>query len=157
MPKEMSFESIRKELDAESSEIKEEYERRIEKLEAEIERLKKERDARLIKVDEQFRKDSSLFLKWVIGEEDYSWLNKWLMKNKEKEIKEAAKKHKTKHVNELKEMSAEDYLFYYFSNPKIERRLKKEMEQNRSEEAKRLSFILAKLKLEYLRLQRTRV
>jgi excinuclease UvrABC ATPase subunit len=92
-----------------------------------------------------------------VGQEDYRWLNEWLIKNKEKEIKEAAKKHKTKHVNELKEMSAEDYLFYYFSNPEIERRLKKEMEQNRSEESKRLSFILAKLKLEYLRLQRTRV
>jgi hypothetical protein len=157
MSKEMTLERIRNKLDAESSEIKEEYERRIKKLEAKIERLKKERDARLIKAEKQLRKDAGVFFKQVVGQEDYIWLNEWLMKNKEKEIKEAAKKHETKHVNELKEMSAEDYLFYYFSNPEIERRLKKEMEQNRSEEAKRLSFILAKLKLEHLRLQRTRV
>jgi hypothetical protein len=93
----------------------------------------------------------------VVGQQDYRWLSEWLMKNKEKEIKEAGEKHETGHVNELKEMSAEDYLFYYLNNPEIERRLKKEMEQNKSEEAKRLSFILAKLKLENLRLQRTRI
>jgi hypothetical protein len=157
MPKEMTLEPIRNKLHAKSSKIKEEYERRIEKLEAKIEQLRKERDTRLVKADKRFRKDSCVWFTRVVGQQDYRWLSEWLMKNKEKEIKEAGKKHETKHVNELKEMSAEDYLFYYLNNPEIERRLKKEMEQNKSEEAKRLSFILAKLKLENLRLQRTRI
>jgi hypothetical protein len=157
MPKEMTLELIRNKLHAKSSEIKEEYERRIEKLEAKIEQLRKERDTRLVKADKRFRKDSCVWFTRVVGQQDYRWLSEWLMKNKEKEIKEAGEKHETGHVNELKEMSAEDYLFYYLNNPEIERRLKKEMEQNKSEEAKRLSFILAKLKLENLRLQRTRI
>jgi hypothetical protein len=156
MSKEMALERIRKEFDAKASYIKKEYEKKIKELEAKIERKKRERDARLIKAEKQFRKDSCVVVKWVVGQEDYSWLNEWLMKEKDKEIKEAAKRHETKHVDELKEMSAEDYLFYYFNNPEIELRLK-EMEQNKSEEAKRLSFILAKLKLENLRLQRTRI
>jgi hypothetical protein len=54
-------------------------------------------------------------------------------------------------------MSAEDYLFYYFSNPEIEERLKKEVKPDKSEEAKRLAIILGKLKAEWLRLQRTRI
>jgi hypothetical protein len=153
----MASERIRKKFDAKTKEIKEKYERKTRELEAKIEQHKRERDTRLAKAEKQLRKDAGVFFKRVVGQEDYIWLNEWLMKNKEKEIKEAANKHETKHVDELKEMSAEDYLFYYFSNPEIERRLRKEMEQNRSEEAKRLSSILAKLKLEYLRLQRTRV
>jgi hypothetical protein len=157
MSKEMTFERIRKKFDAKTGEIKEEHERKIKELEAKIERQKKERNARLIKAEKQFRKDSCITLKWVVGQEDYSWLNDWLVKNKEKEMEEAEKRHKTKHANKLKEMSVEDYLFYYFNKPKIEGRLKKEMEQSRSEEAKRLSLILTKLKLENLRLERTRI
>jgi hypothetical protein len=93
----------------------------------------------------------------VVGEEDYSWLCEWLMKNREREIEEAEKRHERKRANELKEMSVEDYLFCYFNDPEIEGRLKKEMEQSKSEEVKRLSFILAKLKMENLWLERTRL
>jgi hypothetical protein len=157
MFKEMALERIRKKFDAKTKEIKEKYERKTKELEAKIEQHKRERDARLAKAEKQLRKDTGVFFKRVVGQEDYVWLNEWLMKNKEKEIEEVARRHETKHVNELKEMSAEDYLFYYFNNPEIERRLEKEMEQNKSEEAKRLSFILAKLKLEYYRLDRTRI
>jgi hypothetical protein len=157
MSKEMTLERIRKKFDAKTKEIKEKYERKTKGLEAKIEQHKRERDTRLAEAEKQLRKDAGVFFTRVVGQEDYIWLNEWLMKNKEKEIKEAGKKHETKHVNELKEMSAEDYLFYYLNNPEIERRLKKEMEQNKSEEAKRLSFILAKLKLEYYRLNRTRI
>jgi hypothetical protein len=155
MSKEMTLEHVRKNFDAKTSEIRKEYERKIKELKAKIERHKKERDTRLIKAEKQLRKDSCLYFKRTLGQEDYNWLNEWLMKNKEKEIEEAEKRHKTRHANKLKEMSAEDYLFYYFSNPGMEERLKKEVEQNKSEEAKRLSFILAKLKLEYFRLDRT--
>lgn len=105
--------------------------------------------ARRVKAEKKLRKDSGIIFKSVVGQEDYIWLTEWLMKNKEKEIEEAGKKHKTKLVRKLKEMNAEDYLFYYFNNPEIEERLEKE--------PKRLSFILLKLKAEYLRLQRTRI
>jgi hypothetical protein len=118
-----------------------------------IERKRKERDARL-KVEKQLRKDSGVVIKWVIGQEDYNWFSEWLMKSKEKEIEEAGKRRKTRHVKKLREMSAEDYLFYYLNNPEIEEKLKKEM---KPKEAKRFSFILLKLKAEYLRLQRTRI
>jgi hypothetical protein len=118
-----------------------------------IDRKRKERDARR-KAEKQLWKDSAVVFKWIVGQEDYSWLNEWLMKSKEKEIEEAGKRRKTRHVKKLKEMSAEDYLFHYFNNPEIEDRLKKEMTPK---EAKRLSFILLKLKAEYLRLQRTRI
>ena len=151
----MAFEHARKKFDAKTSEIKKEYERKIKELETKMFYQKKKRDARLIKAEKQLRKDSFLYFKRTLGQEDYNWLNEWLMKNKEKEIEEAEKSHKTRHANKLKEMSAEDYLFYYFSNPEIEERLRKKAEQNKSEEAKRLSFILAKLKLEYFRLDRT--
>ena len=157
MSKEMTFERIRKKFHAKTSEITEEYERKTEELKAKIEQLKKQRDARLIRAEKQFRKDSSLILKWVVGQEDYSWLNAWLVKNKEKEMEEAEKRHEAKHANELKEMSVEDYLFYYLSNPRIQGRLRKEMKQSKSQEAKRLSLILTKLKLENLRLERTRI
>jgi hypothetical protein len=79
------------------------------------------------------------------------------MKNKEKEMKEAEKRHETKHAKELKETSAEDYLVYYIKKPKIEERLKKEMKQGKSEEAQRISLILAKLIDENLRLDRARI
>ena len=157
MSKKMTLERVRKKFGANTSEIKEEYERKIKELEVKIEQLKNERDARLTKTEKQFRKDSCITLKWLVGQEDYNWLNEWLAKNKEKEMKEAEKRHKTKHVNQLKEMSVEDYLFYYFNNPKIQGRLKKEMKKSKSEEAERLSLILTKLKLENLRLDRTRI
>jgi hypothetical protein len=157
MSEEMTYKRIRKKFDAKASEIKEEYERKTRDLEAKIVRLKKQRDARLIKAEKQFRKDFSLTLKWVLGQEDYSWLSSWLVQNKEKEMQEAEKRYKTKNVNELKEMSMEDYLFYYLGDPRIEGRLRKEMKQSRSQEAKRLSLILTKLKLENLRLERTRI
>jgi hypothetical protein len=116
----------------------------------------RKRNEILVKVEKQFRKDSGVVFKWIVGQEDYSWFNEWLIKNKEKEIEEAEKRHKTRHVKKLKEMSVEDYLFYCFNNPEIEGRLRKEMKP-KSEEAERLSFILGKLKAEYLRLQRTRI
>jgi len=153
----MALERIRKRLDAKTGEIKEEYERKIKELEARIERHKKERNTRLVKAEKQFRKDFCLALKRVVGEEDYNWLSDWLLKNKEKEMEEAEKRHKTEHANELRRMSVEDYLFYYFNKPKIEELLKKEMEQGKSEEGRRLSLILAELKLEDLRLERTRI
>ena len=92
-----------------------------------------------------------------MGEEDYSWLCKWLVKNKEKEIEEAEKRHEKKRADELGKMSAEDYLFWYFYDPEVEERIKKDIEQSKSEEAKRLSFILSKLRLEGLRESRTRL
>jgi hypothetical protein len=157
MSKEIALKHIRKKFDAKTSEIEKEYDKKIKELETKLFYKKKEKNARLAKAEKQFRKDSVVFFKGTVGQEDYSWLNEWLMKNKEKEIKEVAKRHETKQVNKIKKMSTEDYLFYYFNNPKVEERLKKEMEQNKSEEAKRLSSILAKLKVEYLRLQRTSI
>jgi hypothetical protein len=157
MPKKMTLHRIRKELDARNRKIQKEYDRRIKELETKIWRQKKEGNAKLIKSEKQFRKDFCITVKWIVGEEDYDWLNQWLLKQKEKEINETEKKHETKLANKLKKLSAEDYLFYYFNQPKIEERLKKEMEQNKSEEGKRLSLILAKLEWENLRLVRTRI
>jgi len=77
------------------------------------------------------------------------------VKIKEKEIEEAEKIREKKRADELEKMSVEDYLFWYFYDPEVEERLKKEIEQSKPEEAKRLSFILSKLKLEKLRLSRT--
>jgi hypothetical protein len=157
MSKEPTFKRARKRLEARTSEIKEEYERKIKELEEKIEQHKRERDASLIRAEKQFRKDFLVTFKGVVGEEDYSWFCEWLMKNREKEIEEAEKKHERKRSNELKEMSFEDYLFRYFNDPETEGRLKKDMEQSKPEEVKRLSFILAKLKLENLRLERTTI
>jgi hypothetical protein len=155
--KETTVEAVRKRLEARTSEIKEEYERKIKELEEKIEQHKKERDARLIKTEKQFRKDYCITFKWVVGEEDYSWLCEWLMKNKEKEIVEAEKKHERKRAKKLKEMGVEDYLFHYFNDPEIERRLEKDIKPSKSEEVKRLSFILTKVRLENLRLERLRL
>jgi len=148
MSKEPTLERVRKKLEAKTSEIKEEYEGKIKELEEKIEQHKRERDARLIKTEKRFRRDFCVAFKSVVGEEDYSWLCEWLMKNREKEIEEAEKRHERRRANELKEMSVEDYLFHYFNDPKIERRLEKDIGQSKSEEAKRLSFILAKVRLE---------
>jgi hypothetical protein len=157
MSKEPTLESARKRLEARTSKIKEEYERKIKELKERIEQHKRERDASLKRAEKQFRKDFCVTFKGVVGEEDYSWLCEWLMKNREKEIEEAEKRHERKRANELKEMSVEDYLFCYFNDPENEGRLKKDMEQSKSEEVKRLTFILAKLKLENLRLERTTI
>jgi len=100
-------------------------------------------------------KDFSIAIKRIAGKEDYNWLCDWLKKNKEKEIEEAQKKHKRKRADELKKMSTEDYLFSHFNNPDIERQLKKDADQNKPEESERLFFILAKLKLEKLSVDRT--
>jgi hypothetical protein len=156
MSKKPTLERVRKKLEARNSEIKEEYERKIKELEEKIEQHKMERDARLFKTEKRFRKDFCVAFKAVIGEEDYSWLCEWLVKNREKEIEEAQKRHERKRANELKEMSVEDYLFYYFNDPEIQRRLEKDIKQNKSEEVKRLSFMLTKVKLENLRLERLR-
>ena len=155
MSKEPTLEGARKKLESRTSEIKEEYERKIKELEEKIKEHKKERNDRLIRAEKQFRKDFCLTFKGVLGEEDYSWLCEWLMKNREREIEEAEKRHETKRANELKGMSVEDYLFRYFNDPKIEARLKKDMEHSKSEEARRLSLTLTKLRMENLRLERT--
>jgi len=152
-----TLERIRKEFDAKSSEIEKEYDKKIKELETKIFYKKKERSARLVRAERQFRRDSRVFVEFVIGEKDYNWFNEWLMKNKEMEIREAEKKHETKLADKLNKMSSEDYLFHFFNKPEIQVRLRREMEQSRSEEAKRLSLILAKLNVEYLRLSRTRV
>lgn len=156
MSKEPTLERAKKKFEARTSEIKEEYERKIKEPEEKIKQHKRERNARLIRAEKQFRKDFCLTFKGVVGEEDYSWLSERLMKNRKKEIEEAEKRHETKRANELKEMNGEDYLFRYFSDPKIRRQLKKDIAQGKSEEAKRLSLILSKLRLENLRLERTR-
>ncbi len=155
MSKKPTLEGARKKLESRTSEIKEEYERKIKELEKKVKQHKKERNARLIRAEKQFRRDFCLTFKGVLGEEDYSWLREWLMKNRKKEIEEAEKRHKTKRVNELQEMSVEDYLFCYFNDPKIERWLKKDMEHSKSEEVSRLSLILTKLRMENLRAKRT--
>jgi hypothetical protein len=157
MSKEPTLERVKKELEARTSEIKEEYERKIGALEEKIEEHKKEREARLVEAEKKSRKDFSVAFKWFVGEEDYGWLLKWLMKNKEKKIEEAEKRHERKRADELNKMSVEDYLYYYFYNPEIEERLKKDMEQSKPEEVKRLSYILTKWRLEAQRIGRTRL
>ncbi len=161
MSKESTLYQVRKKFEAKTSQIKREHEKKIKGLEARIDEHKTERDTRLAEAEKQFRKDFRVVIKWIIGEEDYGWLSKWLMKNRDKEIEEAENKSETKRINELREMSLEDYLFYYFyyyfENPEVERRLKKEMKQNRSEETERLSSILAKLKLQKFHWDRTRI
>ena len=156
MSKEPTLERVRKKLEARNSEIKEEYERKIKVLEEKIEQHKRERDSRLVRTEKRFRKDFCVAFKGVVGEKDYSWLCEWLVQNRKKEIEEDEKRHEKKHANELKEMSLEDYLFYYFNDPEIERRLQKDMKQSKSEEVKRLSLILTKLRMENLRLERLR-
>ncbi len=154
MSKEPTLERVKKELEARTSEIKEEYERKIRELEEKIEQHKREKDAKLIEAEKQFRKGFFAAFKSVVGEEDYIWLCKWLIKKKEKEIEEAEKLHEKKRADELKKMNIEDYLLDYFKDPEIER-LNKDMKQIKREESKRLSLILTKLKLEQLRLSRT--
>jgi hypothetical protein len=155
MSKEPTLDRVKKELEARTSEIKEEYERKIGELEEKIEQHKRERDDGLIETEKQFRQGFFVAFKSVVGEEDYSWLCKWLLKNKEKEIGEAVKRHEMNRAEEIKKMNVEDYLLDYFKEPKIER-LKKDMKQSKPEEVKRLSFILTKLRLEELRESRTR-
>jgi ABC-type Zn uptake system ZnuABC Zn-binding protein ZnuA len=157
MTEESTLKRVRRRLETRAGEIKKEYEKKIKELEEKIEKLKQERDARVIKVEKRFRKDFLVTLKSVVGEDDYSWLCEWLMKNREREIEEAEKRHETKHSNELKEMSTEDYLFCYFSDPELEGRLKRDLKQSKQEEIKRLSDVLAKLKLEKIELERTRI
>jgi hypothetical protein len=157
MPKGPTLERVKKKFEARTSEIKEEYERKKRELDEKIEQHKRERDAGLIQAEMQFREGFFYVFKSVLGEEDYNWLCKWLEKNKEKEIEEADKVREKKRAEELEKMSIEDYLFWYFYDPEVEERLKKDMEQSKPEEVKRLSFILSKLKLEKRRLSRTRL
>jgi hypothetical protein len=157
MSKEPTLERVKKKFEARTSKIKEEYERKKRELDEKIEKHKRERDAGLIEAEKQFREGFFFVFKSVLGEEDYNWLCKWLVKNKEKEIKEADKAREKKRADELEKMSVEDYLFWYFYDPEVEERLKKDMEQSKPEEVKRLSFIVSKLRLEKLRLTRTRV
>ncbi len=156
MSKETTLERVKKELEARTSEIKGEYKRKRRELEEKIEQQKRQRDDRLVEAEKQFRKGFFFAFKSVVGEEDYGWLCGWLMKNKEKEIEEAEKRHKTKRADELKNMNVEDYLLNYFKDPEVER-LKKDMEQSKPEEVERLSFILVKLKMGGKWLDRTRL
>jgi hypothetical protein len=110
-----------------------------------------------MEAEKQYREGFFFVFKSVLGETDYNWLCRWLVKNKEKEIEEANKAREKKPADELEKMSVEDYLFWYFYDPKVEERLKKDMEQSKPEEAERLSFIVSKLRLEKLRLNRTRL
>jgi len=156
MLKEPTLKRVRKKLEERTGEIKREYETKVKELEEKIEQHKRERDARLVEADKNFHKDFSIAVKWLVGEEDYSWLCEWLMKNREKEIEEAKKKHERKRLHELKNLSAEDYLFYYLNNPEIEQQIKKDTKHSEPEEIKRLTFNLSKLKLEKIREDRTR-
>ena len=157
MPKELkpTLEQIRQKFDAKTKEIREEYGRRTKELEAKIEHRKRERDTGLARAERQFRRDSGVAIEAVIGEEDYAWLRKWLMKNKEEEIAEAGSRNETKRVNRLQKMSFEDYLFHYFNRPDVKRRFRGRMKRDKSEESARFSSIVVKLKLENLRLDRT--
>jgi hypothetical protein len=157
MSKEPTLERVKKKFEARTSEIKEKYERKKRELAEKNEQHKKERDAGLIEAEKQLREGFFFAFKSVLGEEDYNWLCKWLVKNKEKEIEEADKRREKKRADELEKMSVEDYLFWYFYDPEVGERLKKDMEQSKPEEVKRLSFILSKLRIEKLRLSRTRL
>lgn len=155
MPKEPRLEKVRKRLQTETEKIKKEYGIKIKQLEDKIEQFNREREQRIVKAEKRFRKDFCVTFESVLGEGDYRWLVKWLSENKNKEIEEAEKTQQKKRANELKQMSAEDYLFYYFNDPKLDRKLNKDIEQNKKEEIERLSFILAKLRMENVNVKRT--
>ena len=154
MSKELALEEVRNKVEARKNQIKREYEDKIKKLEEKIEQHKRERDAKLTEAEKQFREGFFQAFRSAVGEEDYTWLCEWLMKNKENEIKEAGNRHEKKRADELKKMNVDDYLLDYFKDPEIER-LKRDMKQSKPEEAKRLSLILTKLRLEQLILSRT--
>ena len=75
-------------------------------------------------------------------------LNKWLVTNKEREAKEAGKRTKRNRVNELRQMSSEEYLFGYLSDAEFEKRINQSSEANKPEDVERLTSILAKLRQE---------
>ena len=93
-------------------------------------------------------KEFSLALKNVLGKEDYEWLTKWLVKNKEKEAEEAEKRAERILASKLRGMSPEDYLFCYLSDPEIEKKLKASGEINKPEDIERFADIVTRLKLE---------
>jgi methylase of polypeptide subunit release factors len=155
MPKKSTLKQVRKKFEARMSRIKREYENKISKLEERIGKNKTERDARLARSERRFRKEFCLILKEIIGREDYEWLIQWLVKSKETETEEAEKRLEKALTNELKEMSPEDYLFRYLSDPEIEKRLNESREASKPEDIMRLTSIVTKLKLEKAWVDRT--
>ena len=154
MSKESTLGQAKKKFEARKNRIKEEYENKIKKLEERIAKNKTERDARLANSEKQFRKEFYFDIKEVVGNEDFDWLIHWLMKSKETEAEEAEKRNEKGSAEELRAMSAEDYLFRYLSDPKAAKRLKKSL-TGKTEDIERFISIEEKLKQENMWLEGT--
>ena len=153
--KELTLEEVRNKFEARKSQIKREYEDKIKKLEEKIGQHKKQRDTQLTRSEKRFQKDFCLALKELLGKKDFEWLSKWLVTRKEKEVEEANKRLEEGRAGELKEMSAEDYLFCYLNDPGIEKRLQEDIAASKPEDAERLMSVVTKLKLERIWLDGT--
>jgi uncharacterized protein YecA (UPF0149 family) len=148
MPEKSILEKVKKRFQTRRSEIENESENKLRKLQDKIEQIKKERDARLAKSERRFRQEFCIALKEIVLKEDYDWLIQWLMKNKEMEAEEAEKKLEKERADELKAMSAEDYLFRFLTDPEIAERLKANIDPSKPEDIERLTSIVTKLRLD---------
>ena len=147
MPKEVTLEEVRKRFEAKASQIRREYEEKKKRLREKLEQTELERDAGLVNAEKQFRKDSSLTLKAILGE-DYEWLMQKLAESKEAETKEAEERFQIERAEKLRGMSLEDYLFRYLSDPEVGERLKAIIKAGKPEDIERFVSIESKLKLE---------
>ncbi|MGD0646202.1 MAG: hypothetical protein ABSA75_14970 [Candidatus Bathyarchaeia archaeon] len=141
MSKQSILKEIKEKFEKRKSQIRNEYENLEEK-------MKKEKEMRIANSEKEFRKEFSVALRELLGEEDCEWLNKWLVTNKEKEAEQAEKRKKKNRANELRQMSPEDYLFGYLSDAEFEKRINQSREANKPEDVERLTSILVKLRQE---------
>jgi len=148
MSKELTLEEAKNKFEAKKSQIKREYEDKIKKLEEKIGQHKKQRDTKLTRSEKWFRKEFCFALKEIVGKEDYELLSKWLMTRKKKEMEEVEKRLEKGRAGELKEMSAEDYLFCYLNDPGVEKRLQEDIASSKPEDVMLLTRVRTKLKLE---------
>ena len=148
MPEDSISERLRKRFDARKSEIKKEYEIKLERLEKERDAKIAERDAKIAESNRRFRKEFCVALKEVVLKNgDYEWLLQWLEKTKENEAQEAENKLEKEKAEKLRAMSAEDYLFRYLKDPQVVERTKA-LVAGKPEDIERFLSIESKLKYE---------
>ncbi len=147
MPKGLTLEEVRKRFEARTSQIRREYEEKTKRLKEKLEQTESERDAGLVNAEKQFRKDSCLTLKAILGD-DYEWLMQKLAKSKETETEEAEQRFQIERVDKLRAMNLEEYLFRYLNDPEVGERLKAIIKAGNPEDIEHFVSIESKLKLE---------
>jgi hypothetical protein len=131
VPKRLSLDQIRKDLEAKKKKLDKEFEDKMRQAErkgrGDVERIKAQKNAKMAKIQEDVSKKTDAALKRHLGEERYKRLHELLLKRKRHEIKRLQQKERIKpdetedyktQISELDETDPKNLVWTYIINDK---------------------------------------